>query len=71
MKCGKLDSTNHKQYPDLGSDASSVINFALVSQTSFGGETSGSITKCRLFSRANKGPVSFHILGGCVWEVQL
>ena len=25
---------------------------ALVSQTSFGGETSGSVTKCRLFSQA-------------------
>ena len=25
-----------------------------VSQTSFGGETSGSIAKCRLFSQANK-----------------
>ena len=27
---------------------------ALVSQTSFGGETSGSVAKCRLFSQANK-----------------
>ena len=27
---------------------------ALVSQTSFGGETSGSITKCRLCSQANQ-----------------
>ena len=26
--------------------------FALVSQTSFGGETSGSVAKCRLFSQA-------------------
>ena len=26
---------------------------ALVSQTSFGGETSGSVTKCQLFSQAN------------------
>ena len=26
---------------------------ALVSQTSFGGETSGSVAKCRLFSQAN------------------
>ena len=26
---------------------------ALISQTSFGGETSGSIGKCRLFSQAN------------------
>ena len=27
--------------------------FALVSQTSFGGETSGSVAKCRLFSQAS------------------
>ena len=27
--------------------------FALVSQTSFGGETSGRVAKCRLFSEAN------------------
>ena len=45
---GKFISTNQKHYPDLGSDASS----ALVSQTSFGGETSGSVAKCRLFSQA-------------------
>ena len=38
---GKFDSTNQKLYPDLGSDASS----ALVSQISFGGETSGSVAK--------------------------
>ena len=30
---------------------------ALVSQTSFGGETSGSVAKCRLFSQANKSVV--------------
>ena len=29
---------------------------ALVSQTSFGGETSGSVAKCRLFSEASKVP---------------
>ena len=28
---------------------------ALVSQTSFGGETSGSVAKCRLFSQAEWG----------------
>ena len=49
---GKFDSTNQKHYPDLGSDASSVWNSALVSQTSFGGETSGSVAKCLLFSQA-------------------
>ena len=27
--------------------------FVLISQTSFGGETSGSVGKCRLFSKAN------------------
>ena len=30
---------------------------ALVSHTSFGRETSGSVTKCRLFSQATLGPV--------------
>ena len=29
----------------------------LISQTSFGGETSGSIAKCRLFSQATKGAI--------------
>ena len=28
---------------------------ALISQTSFGGETSGRVAKCRLFSQATKG----------------
>ena len=38
-----------KHYPDLGSDASSVWN----SQTLFRGETSDSVTKCRLFPQAS------------------
>ena len=38
---------------------------ALVSQTSFGGETSGSVAKCRLFSQA-KEPTVFQ-----VWENRL
>ena len=29
----------------------------LISQTSFGGETSGSVVKCWLFSQANKQPI--------------
>ena len=51
--------TNHKHYQDLGA----VVTrhqygiSALVSQTSFGGETSGSVAKCRLFSQARLGPV--------------
>ena len=49
----KFALSNQKNYPDLGSDASSVWNFsALVSQTSFRGETSGGIANCRLFSQA-------------------
>ena len=47
---------NQKHYPDMGSDASSVWNSALVSQTSFGGETSGSVAKRRLFSQATSTP---------------
>ena len=37
--------TNQKHYADLGSDASSVWNFLLVSQTSFGGDTIGRVDK--------------------------
>ena len=47
----KFDSTNQKHYPDLGSDASSVWISVLVSQPSFGGETSGSVAKYPLFSQ--------------------
>ena len=43
-----------RHYPDLGSDASSIWNFCvLVSQMSFGWETSSSVAKCRPFSQAN------------------
>ena len=45
-------TTNQKHYPDLGSGSSSVWNSALISQTSFRGETSGDVTKCQLFSHA-------------------
>ena len=37
---------------------------ALVSQTSFGGETSGSVTKCRLFSQVTKYP-DLLVIGFC------
>ena len=47
--------TNQKNYPDLGSDASSVYGISvLVSHTSFCRETSGGVLKCQLFSQANK-----------------
>ena len=49
----KQISTNQKHYPDLSSDTSSVWNSALVSQTSFRGETSGGVVKCRLFSHGS------------------
>ena len=45
-------TTNQKHYPDLRSDTPSDGISELVSQTSFGGETSGDVTKCRLFSQA-------------------
>ena len=54
MPRGKFDSTNQKHYPDLDSDAHRIS--ALIFQTSFGGETSGSVAKCRLFSEASKVP---------------
>ena len=42
-----------RHYPDLGSDVSSEYGIsALVSQTSFGGKTTGGVAKCRLFSQA-------------------
>ena len=46
--------SNQKCYPNLGSDTSrhQYGVSALVSQTSFGGETSGGFAKCRLFSQA-------------------
>ena len=37
----------------------------LISQTSFGGETSGSVAKCRLFSQATKGVIKVK------WVVQV
>ena len=43
----------------MGSDASQYGISALVSQTSFGGETSGSVAKCRLFSQATKSSVKY------------
>ena len=58
------------QYPDLGgtSDWSCRVGnliqprhqygiSVLVSQTSFGGETTGSVAKCRLFSQARRKDV--------------
>ena len=49
----KFASTNQNHFPDLGSDASSEGISALVSHTSFRGETVGAVSKCRLFSQAN------------------
>ena len=51
---GKFASTNQKHYPDLGSDVSSVWNFCA---RSFRGETSGGVTKCRLFLRLSQTPL--------------
>ena len=45
-------TTNQKHYPDLGNDTLQYGISELVSETSFGGETSGSVAKCRLFSQA-------------------
>ena len=54
MQQEKFKSTNLKPYPNLESDTSSVWNSTLVCQTSFRGETSGGVAKCRLFSQAIK-----------------
>ena len=49
----KFASTNqkHKQYPDLGSDTSSVWNFCTRFPDVICGEASGGIAKYRLFSQ--------------------
>ena len=54
MPRGKFDLTNQKHYPDLGSTRHQYGMSALVSHASFGGQTSGSVAKCRLFSQANE-----------------
>ena len=45
-------TTNQKHYPDFVVTRHQNGISALVSQTSFRGETSGSVVKCRLFSHA-------------------
>ena len=60
-----------QQCPDLDSEASSVWNFcARFSESSFWGETSGGVVKCRLFTQASEKATSGHLLpfamtGGC------
>ena len=56
---GNLLQPYQKHFPDLGSDASSVWNFARISKTLFRGETTdggdsggGGVAKCRLYSQA-------------------
>ena len=51
--CRIFASINQKSYPDLDSARHQHGISALVSQTSFCGETSGSVAKCRLFSQAS------------------
>ena len=48
--CRIFASINQKSYPDLDSARHQYGISALVSQTSFCGETSGGVAKCRLFS---------------------
>ena len=55
----KFDSTNQKHYPDMKSDALTAYGIsALVSQTLFGGQTCGSVAKCRLFSQVIEFPAN-------------
>ena len=56
---GNLIQPIRNTVPDLGSDALSVWNFCAVSQKPFGGGTSGSVAKCRLFSQASVKGASF------------
>ena len=53
----QISHTNQKHYPDLMTRHQYGIS-ALVSHTSFGGETSSSADKCRLFSQARLADVT-------------
>ena len=52
MPRGKFDSTNQKRYQIWVVTRHQYGISGLLSQSSFGGETSGSVAKCRLFSQA-------------------
>ena len=58
----KICLSNHKLYPNLGSDASSVGNFSTR-------QTSGSVVKCRLFSQA-KGKRAHMLRNGWQGRIQ-
>ena len=63
-------TTDQKRYPDPGSDVSSVWNFcALFSDVIWGGggEASGSVAKCRLFSQATGSKASFESQNKTLW----
>ena len=51
---GKFDSANQKNYPDLGSDASSVMEFvrSFLRRHLARKPVHGSVAKCQLFSQA-------------------
>ena len=51
----KFDSTKQKHYQMRVVTRHQYGIAALVSETSFGGETSGSVAKCRLLSQATRG----------------
>ena len=54
MSRGKFATANQKYYPDLGSEASSGMEFLRsFLSTSFHGENSGDVAKCRQFSQAS------------------
>ena len=52
MPHGKFDLPSQKHRPDLGSDTSSVWNFCARFSDVIWRGTSGSVSKCRLFSQA-------------------
>ena len=58
--------TNQKHFPVLGSEASSVWNFCARFSGIIAQETSGSMSKCRLFSQAKE-----HILVGEIFYLGL
>ena len=58
--------TNQKHFPVLGSEASSVWNFCTRFSGIIAQETSGSISKCWLFSQAKE-----HILVGEIFRMGL
>ena len=58
----KYAASNQKHYPDPVVTRHQYEISALVSQTAFRGETSGSVAKCRLFSQASSSSALWSLI---------